>query len=64
MSSTDEKHGILVEHGSPGSDTDNKPAGLVGQGEAAKVGGAKTRKVFNVSYLRSRPSTRILNDMC
>jgi hypothetical protein len=59
MSSTDEKHGISVEHehGSPGSDTDTKPAVPVGHGAAAKLEGAKTRKVYNVSYLSSRPST-------
>lgn len=59
MSSTDEKHGISVEHGSPGSDTDNKPAGLVGQGEAAKVGGAKTRKVFNAELYAAINETPI-----
>ena len=57
MSSTDEKYGISVEHGSPGSDTDTKPAVPVGHGEATKLEGAKTRKVYNVSYLSSRPST-------
>lgn len=57
MSSTDEKHGIAVEHASPGSETDTKPVVPVGRGEAVKLEGAKTRKVYNVSYLSSRPPT-------
>jgi hypothetical protein len=56
MSSTDEKHGIAVEHAT-GSETDTKPVVPVGHGDTTKLEGAKLRKVYNVSCLSSRPST-------
>ncbi|GFF31343.1 lactose permease [Aspergillus udagawae] len=59
MSSTDEKHGISVEHGSSGSDTGTKPVVPVGHGEAVKLEGAKTRKVYNAELYAAINDTPI-----
>jgi hypothetical protein len=59
MSSTDEKHGISVEHGSSGSDTGTKPVVPVGHGESVKLEGAKTRKVYNAELYAAINDTPI-----